>query len=321
MSSPIISVIVPVYQAETTLRRCLNSILSQTFNDFEVLLVNDGSTDHSGEICDEYAKKDARVRYFEKTHSGVSDTRQMGLDNSIGDYVIHCDSDDWMEPNMLEVLCQNAYERKADIVVCDYVEEYHEKAIVYHEFPKDMDCEDFLQDIQHLSFSLWNKLVRRSFLISNCIRFYKSITYAEDMYVTFQMLNSSPILAYVPKPFYHYNRLSENSLTVNFTNEWLESHQKVAESLKGTLKGSLLRKLNGEKCEYIMNVFNTKMYDNEKLRTIYPEVHELILYSSLSSPRKYPLVAILFRWKLIFYVPNIFLYILRRVKDKLKSYC
>lgn len=318
--SPFVSIIVAVYQVENYIQRCLDSILTQSLRDFELILVDDGSTDTSAEICNRYALNDSRIKIFRKEHTGLSDTRQVGLNNAIGDFVIHCDSDDWIDQQMLETLYKKACETNADIVVCDYIEEYNERQILHREFPLGIPLNNnLLQNIQYLSFSLCNKLVRRRFLDSNRIRCLQGISYAEDMYVTFQMLNSSPTLAYVPMPFYHYNRISENSLTLNCTNEWLVSHRKVSESLKGVLKEPLLRILDSNKCNFILNVFNAKMFDNEKIRTIYPEVHEMFLYSSLSSPKNYPLIAVLFRWKLIFYVPKIFVYVLKRIKDKLIS--
>lgn len=99
---PKISVIVPVYKAEAYLHRCVDSIIAQTFTDWELLLVDDGSPDRSGDICDEYASKDARIRVFHKENGGVSSARQKGLDEAIGEYTIHADPDDWVEPTMLE---------------------------------------------------------------------------------------------------------------------------------------------------------------------------------------------------------------------------
>ena len=101
---PAVSVIVPVYKAENYLCHCVDSLLAQTFPDFEILLIDDGSPDHSGDICDEYARKDSRVRVFHKENEGVSSTRQCGIDNAKGEYTIHADPDDWVEPDMLEEL-------------------------------------------------------------------------------------------------------------------------------------------------------------------------------------------------------------------------
>lgn len=99
---PQISVIVPVYNAERYLHRCVDSILSQTFSNFELLLINDGSKDSSGAICDEYAAKDPRVRVFHKENGGVSSARNLGLDNACGEWIAFVDSDDWISENYLE---------------------------------------------------------------------------------------------------------------------------------------------------------------------------------------------------------------------------
>lgn len=111
MNNPKISVIVPVYNAEKYLHRCIDSILNQTFPDFELLLIDDGSKDQSGEICDEYAKKDSRVKVFHKENGGVSSARNVGIDNAVGEYICFCDSDDWVEKTWLlsffERMCDN----------------------------------------------------------------------------------------------------------------------------------------------------------------------------------------------------------------------
>lgn len=101
MSTPKISVIVPVYNAEKFLRRCIDSVLSQTYKDFELLLINDGSIDASGDICDEYAKRDARIRVFHKQNGGASSARNVGLDNACGYWITFCDSDDYTLPDWL----------------------------------------------------------------------------------------------------------------------------------------------------------------------------------------------------------------------------
>lgn len=115
--NPIISVIVPAYNAEKYLRRCINSILAQTFTDFELLLIDDGSTDQSGEICDEYADKDARIKVFHKANGGVSSARNVGLDNAVGEYICFCDADDWVDRTWLENFCDKL---PCDMVVQGY---------------------------------------------------------------------------------------------------------------------------------------------------------------------------------------------------------
>lgn len=120
--SPKISVIVPIYNMEKTLRRSIDSILSQNFKDFEVLLINDGSTDHCGDICDEYALKDSRIRVFHKDNGGLSSTRNKGMELARGEWITFCDSDDWVYPEWLENFNLNdsdKYELICQGIECD----------------------------------------------------------------------------------------------------------------------------------------------------------------------------------------------------------
>ena len=117
---PKVSVIVPIYKAEKYINRCIDSILAQTFTDWELLLIDDGSPDRSGEICDEYAENDPRIRVFHKANGGVSSARQMGQEEAVGEYTIHVDPDDWVEPTMLEELYAKAEADDADMVICDF---------------------------------------------------------------------------------------------------------------------------------------------------------------------------------------------------------
>ncbi len=163
MNNPKVSIIVAVYKAEDYLHRCVDCLLAQTFTDFEILLVDDGSPDRSGEICDKYAEKDNRVRVFHKENGGVSSARQCGLDHALGEYTIHADSDDWVEPNMLEELYKKAKEEDADMVICDFYKNYEDKQIYRKQQPSALDHETVLCELfqQKLYGSCWNKLVKR----------------------------------------------------------------------------------------------------------------------------------------------------------------
>lgn len=122
---PELSVIVPVYKVEPYLRRCIDSILAQTFRDFELILIDDGSPDNCGVICDEYAAKDSRIRVIHQANQGVSAARNAGLDIARGTYLGFVDSDDWIEPEMYETMLATAKEKQVDVVVCgiNYCEE------------------------------------------------------------------------------------------------------------------------------------------------------------------------------------------------------
>ena len=118
MNRPKISVIVPVYNAEKYLYNCINSILTQTFTDFELLLINDGSKDKSGEICEEYVAKDSRIRVFHKENGGVSSARNLGLREALGEYVVFIDADDeFLDENSIQIL----YQPEFDMSICGYI--------------------------------------------------------------------------------------------------------------------------------------------------------------------------------------------------------
>lgn len=119
----LISIVVPVYNAKATLRRCMDSLAQQTYQDFEVLMVNDGSTDESAEICREYSSRDGRFRLIDQKNAGPAAARNTGIDQAVGKYITFVDSDDYVEPNMLEVLYQRAEESQADITVFGYYQE------------------------------------------------------------------------------------------------------------------------------------------------------------------------------------------------------
>ena len=214
-TTPKISVIVPVYKAEAYLHRCVDSLLAQTYTDFEVLLVDDGSPDRSGEICDEYARKDSRVRVFHKENGGVSSARQCGMDYAQGEYTIHADPDDWVDSTMLEELYRKAKEEDADMVICDFYEERKNKTIYMRQQPSSLDHETVLHELfQQLHGSCWNKLVRRACYGEFGVRFPLELSYCEDLYVNACLLSHKMNVAYLPKSFYHYDQYTNGESLV-----------------------------------------------------------------------------------------------------------
>lgn len=214
METPAVSVIVPVYKAEKYLHKCVDSILAQTFRDFEVLLVDDGSPDRSGTICDEYAQKDPRVRVFHKENGGVSSARQCGLDHAQGEYTIHADPDDWVEPNMLEELYAKAKAEDADMVICDYYVNDSRRQRYVKQQPSALDHETVLRELfQQLHGSCWNKLVRRACYRDFGVSFPLNFSFSEDLYVNVSLVMHTIKIAYVSKGYYHYVQfLNENSI-------------------------------------------------------------------------------------------------------------
>lgn len=205
-SQPKISVIVPVYKAETYLHRCIDSLLAQTFTDFEILLIDDGSPDRSGEMCDEYAAKDNRVRVFHKQNGGVSSARQCGIDNALGEYTIHADPDDWVDETMLEALYYKARKEEADMVICDfYISRKGEADVLVRQRPTFLDSQSVVCELfQQLHGSCCNKLVKRACYSEFGVKFPTGINFCEDLYVNTSLLLHPIKVSYLPRAFYHY---------------------------------------------------------------------------------------------------------------------
>lgn len=221
-SNDLISVIVPVYNVERYLPKCLDSIISQTYKNLEIILINDGSTDNSGKICDEYLELDNRIIVIHKGNNGVSSARNYGLDVAKGKYVIFIDSDDWIEKNYVSSLY--AYAAEDTIVCCGYKRVFEDKIIEHktekiYEYNK-LEFLNMLQDyelLKHMKLSknpignyLWNKIF--PIYIFNNIKFPVAHTY-EDVFVTIKLFNQ--INKFIIIPVAGYNYLVRNNSIVS----------------------------------------------------------------------------------------------------------
>lgn len=215
MGQPLISVIVPVYRAEQYLHKCVDSILNQTYSNLEVILVDDGSPDHCGEICDEYATKDARVRTLHKQNGGAAEARNFGLDISRGEWIGFIDSDDYIDLRMYETLMTAARGYSADMVCCDIYRVYADESII-RDFPFmpniEFDSEQALASM--LSHGVVgegpvNKLYRKN-LFQN-VRFPVG-EINEDIVILPELLRRCRKVQYVAEALYYYQQ-TENSVT------------------------------------------------------------------------------------------------------------
>ena len=224
----IISVIVPVYNAELYIQRCVDSILSQSITDFEVLLIDDGSVDASSDICDNYAVLDSRIRVYHKDNGGVSSARNVGLDNAQGEWVIFLDSDDWIDEHMLEDMFTKGISECADLVYGDMKVFYKDHIDVLHIAKYANDKEQTLNNFIKSSFStVVGMLSRKSIYDENNIRFPVGIGYCEDFYVAVRLMFHSKVISYISTPFYCYNRQNEASASFNFSSKHYRNVQWV----------------------------------------------------------------------------------------------
>ena len=197
---PKVSVIVPIYNVEKYLEKCINSLLSQTLEDIQIILVNDGSKDNSGNIAKEYEKNNKdRVIYVEKENGGLSDARNYGLKYATGDFIAFLDSDDYIEKNAYEEMYNKAIEENADYVECDFIWEFPNKIRVDKQYPYK-NKKEMLSFVRVVA---WNKLIKRQLITDNNLEFPKGLRY-EDVEFTYKLIPFVNKFAYVNKPFIHY---------------------------------------------------------------------------------------------------------------------
>lgn len=207
-----VSVIICFYKAEKYFKRCLESVLSQSEPEIEVILVNDGSPDNCGKIADEYAKRDSRIKVIHKTNGGVASARNAGLKVLRGKYVTFVDSDDWIDSDFIKVLLDKSIELDSDIVRCNMCYEYEDgtSKIAEKDFPDDsfIEKDDFKHDVYNKMISgiqmnsVWRTLFKKEILQG--LEFDESLKTAEDLLFAMQTYTNAKSFAYVDLPLYHY---------------------------------------------------------------------------------------------------------------------
>ena len=227
-----ITVIVPVYNVEHYLDKCLDSVIKQTYKNIEIIVVNDGSTDNSGEICQEYAQKDNRIVYIEKENGGLSDARNAGLDQMTGSYVTFVDSDDWIEQDYVETLYQKITEYQADIAIGNYYSFDEERSVFLFHILGDSYYEKAHDNVSIFENLYENQEMRSFALISAWGKLYKARLFeqlrfdigklGEDGYLNQKVYLLSEKVIYLNKGLYAY-RIRKGSLSRIWTEKWMHA--------------------------------------------------------------------------------------------------
>lgn len=213
-----ISVIVPIYNTEKYLHRCLNSIINQTYKELEIILVDDGSKDSSPQICDEFAEKDSRVKVIHKKNEGVANARNTAISMATGEYLAFVDSDDFIDKAMFERLINNAVKNDADIAICGFkITSGDECETIYideeHTFNSQRALEHLYIDMDFCFVTLWGKIFKRD-LFNDII--IPSVVCAEDNYVLYKIFLKSKTIVYDKSEMYmYYYRTDSATKTFN----------------------------------------------------------------------------------------------------------
>lgn len=247
-----ISIIVPVYNAQKYIKRCVESIVNQSYQKWELILIDDGSKDESSLICDELKQTDSRIHVVHTVNQGASAARNRGLDEAAGDYITFVDADDWVEPNHLEVLV-NQIDSDVDLCINSFIADLYYGSRPYQY--KEVKTQDNIESInafftillQHSQF-LWNKLFKSNIIKDNHIRFNTSISLGEDNIFILEYLNYIRGLSASSVCTYHYDQIDENPFS-------LGRRKRSVDTITYLLKNN---------CEAIL-----KLYDKYNLELLY----------------------------------------------------
>lgn len=248
--APKLSIIVPVYKAEKFIQQCIDSILKQSFTDFELILINDGSPDNSGVILDQYLNKDSRVKVIHKNNEGPSATRNMGIKAAKGEFIGFVDSDDTLEINMLDKMYKTGVSSNADIVACGYVEIDDSNKIINQAISPlnsklylegnniKEELELLLKSNKTLGYaSLCNKIYKRTFLIENQLLLNETIKIAEDLCFNITAFLKAERVCSINEGLYNYRRINTESI-MNSKDKNFYLHLSARNEILNTLKNN-----------------------------------------------------------------------------------
>lgn len=222
--SKLVSIIVPIYNSELFIDKCVQSIINQSYKNIEIILVNDGSTDTSKEMCNNYASIDNRIKVIHKTNGGLVSSRKTGLNLSTGEYILYVDGDDWIEEDLIKHYIEQAIKFDADVVISSHMENlegrieilkntfppgfYDKKKLISTIYPKMLYNGKFSQ-FGIFSYS-WGKLYRRELLIKNQLVVTEGITIGEDALCFYPTLLDAETLVILEQPYYHYRQRADS---------------------------------------------------------------------------------------------------------------
>lgn len=230
-----ISVIVPIYNVEKYLERCIESIINQTYKNLEIILIDDGSPDKCGTICDKYSKMDSRIVVIHKENGGLSDARNAGIKVATGDYISYIDSDDYIDTDMYEYMINELEFQNSDIVICGIYKEFEDgksyiKTNRSIERLENKEALIRLNSFASFDMAVWNKLYKKSVIEGIEFPIGKK---SEDYFVMYQYFNKSQMISILPDPKYHYLQ-RENSISrgKNISHDYIEGSLKQRDFFK-----------------------------------------------------------------------------------------
>lgn len=239
-----VSAIVPVYNTEKFLEKCIRSIMSQTLKEIEIICINDGSTDNSLEILKKLQKEDNRIIIIDKKNEGVSKARNIGIERARGEFLSFIDSDDWIEKEYYEICYKELIRTNSDIIITDFFsEKFNGTELVYK---KDIVGMENIKKIEYIEAiilvnvvgALWNKIIRKKILEKNNIRFQEGLMVGEDIYFLIQISNVADKIIKLNKAFLHYVQHDNNTIKIKkieYMYNFYEVYSRLTKELFGKI--------------------------------------------------------------------------------------
>lgn len=264
-----ITIIIPVYNVEKTIKEAVDSALNQTYLNLQIILVDDGSTDSSGRICDEYKEKDERIEVVHKQNGGLSDARNAGLQCAIGKYIMFLDSDDFFEPNAVKIMYKAIEEKNADFIIGNYINtdpdgKKWNKPIFSEEFTDfKLSITEYEKSFFVMNSGVWNKIFRKEFIDKIQLKFVKGLP-AEDAIFTTYCFTHSDNVYYIKDIIYNYRQAWDGStISSNCTKSYFDginkAYQLIYENFATTNNLSFYRYFYAKNASYIL----CKLIDSE----------------------------------------------------------
>lgn len=297
-----ITAVLSVYNVGQYLPKCVDTMLNQTCRDYEIIIVDDGSTDGSGAVCDEQGKRSDLIRVFHKPNGGLSSARNLGIEKARGEYIIFPDPDDWVEPDYLQGLLDIQEKQGADLAVCGHYNYGQGRDELWNPSatPCTMDTEEALVSLMKPdSFCgyAWNKLYSMKIIREHALRFDEELLMVQDLHFAYRYFQFCGRIAYDPRPLYHYNRdsggvtASKSALTKRKLNG-LNTYVKIAELARQEhpqIEKMAYSTISDTCLDYIILYYRTKMHSPETLKMLcqtFTKYSEYFFASSVYNERR-----------------------------------
>ena len=275
----LVSIIIPVYKVEKYIDRCVTSIINQTYKNLEIILVDDGSPDNCGKICDDYAKMDERIKVIHKENGGLSDARNVGIESAKGNYISFVDSDDFIEKDMIELLLKEIEENNCDISICGYYKTYIDKDEIIDNSKEifimnNIEAIDKMNMLGSYDVSAWGKLFNINLIKDTRFPVGKL---SEDWFVMYKIFYNASRICYNPNPKYHYVQraggISKNNPRINYdaiqaAKECMEFIEKKCPNI---IENAIIRY-----CIANIGVYNSCILYNKEDKEVYSNIRKYI---------------------------------------------